>query len=77
MLIFWIHLILNGLWSMIFFGAHNIQLAFYNIILIWILILFLIIRFWKLSKPASLLLIPYFLWVSFASILNYSLLILN
>jgi translocator protein len=77
MYIFWVHLILNGLWSIIFFGAHNIQLALYNILAIWIFILILIIQFWKISKPASLLLIPYFLWVSFATILNYSLLVLN
>lgn len=75
--IFWIHLILNGLWSIIFFGGHNILLGLYNIIALWLLILILIILFWKISKPASLLLVPYFLWVSFATILNYSLLILN
>ncbi|MBU1046803.1 tryptophan-rich sensory protein [Patescibacteria group bacterium] len=75
--IFWVHLILNGLWSIIFFGGNNILWGLYTIIALWLLILTLIIIFWKISKPASLLLVPYFLWVSFATILNYSLLILN
>ncbi len=75
--IFWVHLILNGLWSIIFFGGHNILWGLYTIIALWLLILILIILFWKISKPASLLLVPYFLWISFATLLNYSLLILN
>lgn len=77
MTIFWLHLILNGSWSIIFFGAQNILIALFVLIALWILVLALIFLFWKISKPASYLLIPYFLWISFAGILNYSLFVLN
>ncbi|MBP7058157.1 tryptophan-rich sensory protein, partial [Candidatus Gracilibacteria bacterium] len=54
-----------------------IGLALVIIILMWIMILTLIFLFWRSSRIAAYLLIPYILWVTFASILNYSLLILN
>lgn len=64
-------LILNFLWTIIFFGAKNPFWAFIEIIILWTAILFTIINFWIISKKAALLLIPYLLWVSFASVLNY------
>jgi translocator protein len=70
-------LVLNFIWSFLFFGLHNPLLAFIEIILLWISILYTIIRFWKISKPAGYLLIPYILWVSFASFLNLFIVILN
>lgn len=69
--IFWIHLFFNALWSIVFFGLQNPGLAFLNIIVIWVFIIVLIIKFWKINKWSSILLIPYLLWVSFASVLNY------
>lgn len=69
--LFWIHLIFNASWSIIFFGLQNPGLAFINIIIIWLLIIALIVKFWKINLWAVYLLIPYLLWVSFASILNY------
>jgi len=75
--IFGLQLILNGLWTPIFFGLHLIGLALIEIIMMWIAILLTIISFWKVSKPAALLLLPYILWVSFAVILNASLFLLN
>jgi len=69
--LFWIHLVFNATWSIIFFGLRNPGLAFLNIITIWLLIIVLIIKFWKFSYWSSYLLIPYLLWVSFASGLNY------
>ena len=77
MTLFWIHLIINGLWSIVFFGGQNIQSALIVIGVLWFMIAILIVRFWKISKNASFLLVPYFLWVSFASALNYALWILN
>jgi len=75
--VFVIQLILNSLWSFIFFGIKNIQLAFFEIILLWLTILICIILFYRTSKTASFLLMPYILWVSFASVLNYELMRLN
>ncbi|MDD5146028.1 MAG: tryptophan-rich sensory protein [Candidatus Pacebacteria bacterium] len=70
-------LVLNALWSIIFFGLHNPFWAFIEIIVLWLAILWTIFAFYKISRPAAYLLLPYILWVSFASILNFSILILN
>jgi tryptophan-rich sensory protein len=72
-----IQLVLNALWSFLFFGLRNPLAAFIEIIILWIAIVATIIYFYKISKPAAYLLIPYILWVSFAAVLNYSLFVLN
>ena len=69
--LFWIHLFFNAIWSIVFFGLQNPGLAFLNIIINWVFIVVLIIKFRKIKKLSSILLIPYLLWVSFASLLNY------
>ncbi len=74
---FSIQLILNTFWSIIFFGLNSILFAFIEIVILWIFILLTIIYFYRISKIASYLLIPYILWVSFAAILNYLIFILN
>jgi translocator protein len=76
-LMFSFQLLLNFLWSVIFFGMHLLFPAFIEIICLWGIILFIIIRFYKYSKLASYLLIPYLLWVSLASLLNLFVAILN
>jgi len=70
-LLFAVNLILNILWSFLFFFLQMPAFAFFELILFWFSILFLVIGLWKISKISSWLLIPYLLWVSFASILNY------
>ncbi len=70
-------LVLNTLWSIIFFGLHSPGGALIEIVFLWLAILATIIAFAKISKPAAWLLLPYILWVSFAGYLNYSLWILN
>ena len=75
--VFVIQLVLNSLWSFLFFGTKNIQFAFIEIIFLWVSILLCIILFYRISKPAAYLLVPYILWVSFASVLNYELMRLN
>lgn len=77
MFIFGLQLIFNILWSVMFFGLKSPLLGFITIIILWILILLTIIKFFKISKAAGWLLIPYILWVSFAAILNFSILIIN
>ncbi len=75
--LFFIQLVLNSLWSIIFFGFHLVLIAFLEIILLWFMILFMIIRFYSISKPASFIQIPYLFWVSFAAVLNFSFAVLN
>jgi benzodiazapine receptor len=76
-ILFSAQLFLNFLWSVIFFGMHLPQIALLEIIFLWVSIALLIIDFWKFSKPAAILLVPYILWVSFASILNLFVVLLN
>lgn len=75
--IFLMQLVLNVLWSILFFGLHSPRTAFIEIICLWLAILVTMVSFAKVSKVASWLLLPYILWVSFAAFLNYSLWILN
>lgn len=75
--IFGIQLVLNTMWSIAFFGAKNPGFAFVVIVLLWIAILLNIIEFYKIKKFAGYLLIPYILWVSFASVLNLAIFLLN
>jgi tryptophan-rich sensory protein len=70
-------LVLNMLWSIIFFGLHSPAGAFIEIIFLWLAILATIIAFARISRPAAWLLIPYILWVSFAGYLTYSVWQLN
>ena len=72
-----IHLVLNSLWSVIFFGLHNLSLAFFEILVLWVLILIITFRFYKIRRVAGILFIPYILWVSFASVLNFAVWQLN
>lgn len=74
---FVIQLLLNLSWSPIFFEKHNIKFAFFISIFLWIFVLLCVISFYPHSKIASLLLVPYFLWCSFATYLNYAILKLN
>ncbi len=74
---FWTQLVLNSLWSIIFFGLQNPTLALANIILLWVAIFMTIKTFWKKNRTASLLLYPYLLWVTYASFLNLYIVILN
>lgn len=75
--VFWIQLILNALWSIIFFGLKNPTLALIDIIVLWIAIVLTIKSFSKINKLAGNLLMPYLIWVSFASVLNLGVVLLN
>lgn len=70
-------LVLNVMWSIMFFGARQILAAFVIIVALWILIAATIKLFFRISKAAGILLVPYFLWVGFATVLNAALYILN
>ncbi|MDD2656135.1 MAG: tryptophan-rich sensory protein [Patescibacteria group bacterium] len=75
--IYLLQLLLNVLWSALFFGILSPGLAFAEIIILWVSIAITIFKFNKFSTLAAWLLVPYLLWVSFASILNFSIWILN
>ena len=75
--IFIIQLILNFLWSFLFFRFRLISFAMMDLALIWIAILLMIIIFKRVSKTAAFLQLPYLLWVSFAAILNGAIWFLN
>ena len=75
--IYFIHIVFNTTWSVVFFGFHNIFLALVNLIILIFLIVILILRFRRVNKVSSYLMIPYLLWSSFALFLNYRLLVLN
>ncbi|MDZ4243482.1 MAG: TspO/MBR family protein [Candidatus Doudnabacteria bacterium] len=70
-------LVLNTLWSIIFFGLNSPGGALIEIVFLWLAILATIVAFYKISKPAAWLLVPYILWVSFAMYLNYAIWTLN
>jgi benzodiazapine receptor len=75
--LFGLQLALNMAWSVLFFGLRNPGLALVDIALLWLAIVATLVAFWRLSPAAGALLLPYLAWVSFASILNYSLWALN
>jgi benzodiazapine receptor len=76
-ILFLIQLGLNSLWSLIFFGLKNPFLALIEIGVLWLMIYETIIKFAKINQAASRLLCPYLAWVSFASLLNLSVWLLN
>ena len=72
-----IQLILNFFWSLIFFNMQNFLFSLIWLVLLWIAILVMIIRFYRVEPPAALLQIPYLLWVTFAGYLNFMIYQLN
>lgn len=77
LLFFTVQLLLNALWSYLFFGLNNILLAFLEIILLWLIIYETYHIFKQIDKKASYLLIPYLAWVGFATILTGTIYFLN
>ncbi|MDO8576853.1 MAG: TspO/MBR family protein [Candidatus Daviesbacteria bacterium] len=75
--LFWIHLFFNVTWSIMFFGFKSPILGLINILTLWVLIVVVIYKFWKINRTAGLLLLPYLGWVSFATFLNYNIWLLN
>ncbi|MBB5867349.1 tryptophan-rich sensory protein [Allocatelliglobosispora scoriae] len=75
--VFAAQLVLNAIWTPLFFGGDLFGLAFVDIVALWILIGVTIIMFWRISKPATWLLVPYWMWVTFASALNFAVWQLN
>ena len=77
LVVFLIQLILNMIWSVLFFGLRSPLYGLVDIVFLWVMILVTIAQFFKVSTPAAVLLIPYILWVTFATGLNLGILLLN
>jgi tryptophan-rich sensory protein len=75
--LFVVQLVLNGLWSYLFFGLHRVDLAFLEILVLWALILIVGVLFWREVWLAGALMLPYLVWVGIASVLNFALWRLN
>lgn len=75
--VFLIQLLLNAVWSPVFFGMHRPDIAFFILLALWFSIVSVIMNFSRVSRAAAWLLLPYLLWVSFAGYLNFSIWTLN
>ena len=75
--IYFIHIIFNTTWSIVFFGLHQIFLALVVLMILILLIIVLILRFKRVNFVSYYLMIPYLLWCCYALFLNFNLLMLN
>jgi tryptophan-rich sensory protein len=69
-LLFLLQLALNAAWPWLFFSQHRLDLAFYDIVVLCFAILATVVAFWRVSRGASLMLLPYLAWVGFACVLT-------
>jgi len=77
MIIFGIQMLLNAIWSIVFFGLQSPVFGLFLILVLWSIIAATIWSFWKVSKLAAYMLLPYIIWVSIATYLNYGIWTLN
>lgn len=75
--VFVVQLVLNTAWSYIFFGLHRPDVAFFELLALWISIVYVMVNFYRVSKTAAWLLLPYIVWVTFAGYLNIMIWLLN
>ena len=77
LVVYGIQLVLNALWSILFFGKQNPGLAFLEIIVLLVFIVVSTILFWRINTWAGILMLPYVVWATFATYLNYTIWQLN
>ena len=75
--VYGIQLVFNFFWSIIFFNLEMYLFAFIWLVALWFLIILTTVLFYRISKPAGYLMIPYILWVTFAGYLNFAIYLLN
>jgi translocator protein len=75
--LFIVQLVVNALWTWLFFAWKQGAISFFEILILWAMILYMIVAFWRVRPIYGILLFPYFAWVSFASILTFSIWKLN
>lgn len=77
LLLFVVQLVVNGLWSLFFFGQQWLFFSFLWIVLLWILVYLMAVSFYKIKPLAGLLQIPYLIWLTIAMALNLSIWLMN
>ncbi len=77
LMLFSLQLLLNFLWTPVFFHFHATRVAMFIIVLLWLAILITAICFWQLDRIAAWLMLPYLVWVTFATTLNFEICRLN
>jgi translocator protein len=75
--LFIVQLVLNALWSYLFFGLRRPGIAFFDIVALWLVILVVVVLFWHEKRGAGALMLPYLVWVGFAACLNFAIWRLN
>lgn len=76
-LLFLLQLALNAAWPWLFFSQRRLDLAFYDIIALCLAILATVVAFWRVSRGAAVMLLPYLAWVGFACVLTHAIWRLN
>lgn len=76
-IVYGIQLVINSLWTLIFFGFEAYFLAFLWILLLILMVIYMIVLFYKINKTSGLIQIPYLLWIIFAAYLNFGIYLLN
>lgn len=77
LIIYWVQLVINSIWSLIFFGFEMYLFAFIWLLILLISVIIMIVKFYKVDKKAAYLNIPYVLWIIFAGYLNLGIYLLN
>ena len=77
LVLFAVQLVLNIIWSFLFFGAHALLFAAVDIAALWVVLIATIVYFFKINRAAAWMLIPYILWVTFATVLTFTLFFMN
>ena len=75
--VYGLQLAVNFFWSIIFFRFSMYLFAFFWLVLLWLLIIVTMVRFYRIKEPAGDLIVPYLLWVTFAGYLNFGIYLLN
>ena len=77
LIVYWVQLVINSIWSLIFFGFEMYLFAFIWLLILLISVIIMIVKFYKVDKKAAYLNIPYVLWIIFAGYLNLGIYLLN
>jgi tryptophan-rich sensory protein len=75
--VYGVQLVVNFLWPIVFFRFGWYTFAFFWLILLWVLVIYTILLFYRISKPASWLMVPYLIWLTYAAYLNLGIVLLN
>ena len=75
--VYFVQLFFNALWSVLFFGLKQPAWALADIVMLWLMLVWLLLSVWRVERPAGWLWLPYVLWVSFATALNTAIVRLN